>query len=182
MKYSRRKFIKISGLAIGGTAFAVSCKMEYPGYYYFTREEGLCILAICEQIVPADKDPGATDAGVIHYIDKQLTGYFKSEQEFYRIGIAALQKSSIILNNMRFEEMSFSDQTNFLKRMEKGELPLDEWSKIRQVEFFNRLVEHTMQGYYGSPRHGGNKDYVSYTMMGLEYPLVIGQNRYKNLL
>ena len=35
-----------------------------------------------------------------------------------------------------------------------------------------------MQGFYGSPRHGGNKDYVSYRMLGLEYPDIIGQNRY----
>ena len=35
-----------------------------------------------------------------------------------------------------------------------------------------------MQGFYGSPRHGGNRNYVSYKMLGLEYPRVIGQNRY----
>jgi len=35
-----------------------------------------------------------------------------------------------------------------------------------------------MQGFYGSPRHGGNRNYASYKMMGLEYPRLIGQNRY----
>jgi len=35
-----------------------------------------------------------------------------------------------------------------------------------------------MQGYYGSPRHGGNKDNMSYKMLKLDYPVVIGQNRY----
>ena len=35
-----------------------------------------------------------------------------------------------------------------------------------------------MQGFYGSPRHGGNKDYASYRMLGLDYPNIIGQNRY----
>jgi gluconate 2-dehydrogenase gamma chain len=35
-----------------------------------------------------------------------------------------------------------------------------------------------MQGFYGSPRHGGNRNYVSYKMLGLEYPVVMGQNRY----
>jgi gluconate 2-dehydrogenase gamma chain len=36
-----------------------------------------------------------------------------------------------------------------------------------------------MQGYYGSPIHGGNKDYMSFNMLGLDYPLIIGQNRYR---
>ena len=40
------------------------------------------------------------------------------------------------------------------------------------------IRDHTMQGFYGSPRHGGNKGYASYKMLGLEYPRVIGQNRY----
>jgi gluconate 2-dehydrogenase gamma chain len=32
-------------------------------------------------------------------------------------------------------------------------------------------------GFYGSPRHGGNKDYISYRMLGLDYPLIIGRNK-----
>ena len=36
-----------------------------------------------------------------------------------------------------------------------------------------------MQGFYGSPRHGGNRNYASYRMLGLEYPPVLGQNRYR---
>jgi gluconate 2-dehydrogenase gamma chain len=39
-----------------------------------------------------------------------------------------------------------------------------------------------MQGYYGSPIHGGNKDYMSFDMLGLDYPLNIGQNRYQKPL
>jgi gluconate 2-dehydrogenase gamma chain len=34
-----------------------------------------------------------------------------------------------------------------------------------------------MQGFYGSPRHGGNRDYLSYRMLGIDYPQVIGRNR-----
>jgi gluconate 2-dehydrogenase gamma chain len=34
-----------------------------------------------------------------------------------------------------------------------------------------------MQGYYGSPRHGGNKNFISYKMIGLDEPQIIGENR-----
>jgi gluconate 2-dehydrogenase gamma chain len=43
-------------------------------------------------------------------------------------------------------------------------------------------VDRTMQGFYGAPRHGGNKDYASFKMMKLDYPLLVGQNRYGKLI
>ncbi len=65
-----------------------------------------------------------------------------------------------------------------MEKMEQGNLPSGFWKNISQQHFFNILRDHTMQGFYGSPRHGGNKNYVSYKMMKLDYPHVLGQNRY----
>jgi gluconate 2-dehydrogenase gamma chain len=178
MNYNRRKFIKLSCLAVGATGLAVSCKINYPGYYFFTEEEAACIIAICEQIIPADDDPGATDAGVVYYIDKQLTEYFKEDQSLYRNGIIAIQTSCMNLYGSLFEQLDSKKQLEFLKNMEKGRLEGEEWGEVRQAGFFSTLLNHTMQGFYGSPRHGGNKDYVSYTMMGMEYPQVLGRNVY----
>ena len=46
--------------------------------------------------------------------------------------------------------------------MEKGELGAEDWDDVDQRSFFNLMLNHTMQAFYGSPRHGGNCDYVSY--------------------
>jgi gluconate 2-dehydrogenase gamma chain len=62
--------------------------------------------------------------------------------------------------------------------MESGELSGQEWGTVDQRRFFKTLLDHTMQGFYGSPRHGGNCNYVSYKMMKIDYPHVIGRNRY----
>jgi gluconate 2-dehydrogenase gamma chain len=40
------------------------------------------------------------------------------------------------------------------------------------------LRRHTMQGYYGSPRHGGNKDAVSWRMLNLSEPMLRGRAQY----
>jgi gluconate 2-dehydrogenase gamma chain len=64
-----------------------------------------------------------------------------------------------------------------MQAMEKDEISSDLWT-VSPKQFFNILLARTMQGFYGSPRHGGNKDYASYRMLKLEYPLLIGQNRY----
>ena len=44
--------------------------------------------------------------------------------------------------------------------------------------FFDLVVAHTMQGFYGDPRHGGNRDAASWTMLGLAFPPVRGRAHY----
>jgi len=40
------------------------------------------------------------------------------------------------------------------------------------------VVSHTMQGYYGDPRHGGNRDAVSWTMLGVPASPIRGRAKY----
>jgi gluconate 2-dehydrogenase gamma chain len=40
------------------------------------------------------------------------------------------------------------------------------------------LRNHTLEGYYGSPRHGGNRNAVSWRMLGLTEPPVRGRAQY----
>jgi gluconate 2-dehydrogenase gamma chain len=37
---------------------------------------------------------------------------------------------------------------------------------------------HTLEGYYGSPRHGGNRDAASWRMLGLDEPPLRGRAQY----
>jgi len=158
-----------------------SCLKPSGPYRFFTSEEAKCIIALCEQIIPADgHGGGATEAGVIHYIDKQLTAVFHYDQVKYQRGIAGVQHSCLDLYGKRFEALDAGTQTVFLKKMETDELPEVYWTSVTPSGFFNLVIDHTMQGFYGPPRHGGNKDYMSYRMMDLEYPLVIGRNHYNH--
>ena len=45
--------------------------------------------------------------------------------------------------------------------------------------FFGMVRSHTLEGYYGSPRHGGNRDAVSWRMLGLAEPPLLGRAQYK---
>src|SRR5659263_546131 len=80
----------------------------------------------------------------------------------------------------RFEELPFEEQTRFLETMEAGKMEGKLWEKGLDRQFFRLIRDHSLQGFYGSPRHGGNKNNVSYKMMRLDYPVIIGQNRYNN--
>jgi gluconate 2-dehydrogenase gamma chain len=167
-------------LAFGSVLLFPSCLKQSNIYRFFTPEEAKCIIAFCEQIIPKDESPGATDAGVIHYIDRQLSGVFHYDQEAYRNGIQNLQAYCNVKYGKTFESINSEDQINILKILESNQLNEKEWTGSKPRDFFNLVRSHTMQGFYGSPIHGGNKDYMSFEMLRIDYPLVIGQNRYRS--
>ena len=176
----RRDFIKRIGVLYGSILFYPSCTKRSSLYRVFSNDEAACLIAICEQLIPADQDPGATDAGVIFFIDRQTHIRFPKDLTTYQKGIAALQTSCKVQYGMLFEQLESAAQIETMKRMEQGRLPAEHWEGISQQSFFNLVLNRTMQGFYGSPRHGGNKDYVSYRMLKLDYPLLVGQNRYRH--
>jgi len=179
-KTNRRDFIKSASLAFGSVLLFPSCLKQNNIFRFFTPEEAQCIIAFCEQIIPKDESPGATDAGVIQYIDRQLSGVFHYDQESYRTGVKNIQAYCNSKQGKTFENLPFEEQTKLLKMMESNQLDETEWPKGKPSDFFNLVRSHTMQGFYGSPIHGGNKDYVSFEMLRIDYPLVIGQNRYRS--
>ena len=180
LKPNRRDFIKSASLAFGGVLLFPSCLKQSTIYRFFTPEEARCIIAFSEQIIPKDSSPGATDAEVIFYIDRQLAGVFEYDQDTYRNGIKNLQAYCKVKYSKLFELLTPDVQIKVMKTMESNQMNETEWPKGKPGEFFNLVLSHTMQGFYGSPIHGGNKDYMSFKMLKLDYPTVIGQNRYRS--
>ena len=184
---NRRKFL--GGLALaaaGGATTGVGAaklvgrlgRAPEGAWRVLSADEARLVEAVAEQIIPADRDPGAREAGVIYYIDRQLDGPHKRFAAKYHAGLACLAQTSQALFSKPFEALGWSDQTRLLQQLEANKAPKDIWTKPSASEFFNLVRDHVMQGFYGSPRHGGNRHYASYKMLGLEYPRVIGQNRY----
>ena len=187
---SRRRFLGMAALAYGSILLFPRCTMGKSSWRFFTEEEATLVDAIVEQIIPTDDWPGAKDAGVTNFIDKQLVGPYTRFQEDYRKNLASVQAYSKELYQKLFEQLAWDEQTAFLRKMEAGEFSSAlsrgtcsvssglAWEEGTDCSFFNLIRTHTMQGFYGSPRHGGNKDYVSYKMVGLGFPFIVGQNRY----
>jgi gluconate 2-dehydrogenase gamma chain len=182
---TRRDAIKVVSLAVGGALACVGGGMligradaaQAGTWHFFTPEEARLVEAVAEQIIPADKDPGAKDAGVVIFIDRQLVGPYARHQTPYRNGLHALQETCRRQFSRPFEALGRDDQTKVLASLEAGWAPHELWKSPTGAEFFNLVLEHTMQGFYGSPQDGGNRNYVSYTMLGAEYPRDVGSNR-----
>ena len=58
-------------------------------YQFFSEAEAKSLDRDLKQIIPRDDAPGATDVGVIFYIDRQLAGLLDRHQRQYRLGLAS---------------------------------------------------------------------------------------------
>lgn len=183
-RVSRRTALKLAAVGTLGAAVGVgaSAGIAHWGrtppapYRFFSEAEASLLIAICEQIIPRDDTPGATDAGVIYYIDRQMAGPFVRHQQSYRLGLASFRQTCLQLFKAGFEGLPFEKQTDVLRMIEAGKAPAELWPGTSQQDFFNLVLDHTRQGFYGSPRHGGNRGYASYRMLGLAYPNLVGRN------
>jgi gluconate 2-dehydrogenase gamma chain len=181
--FSRREFVRF---LTGGTAavlisFNTACKNKISQWRYLNEKEIGLLDAIVEQIIPTDDFPGARWANVSNFIDKQLDTYYRRYRLEYREGLAAFEKTVIQMKGKKFEEMPFGEQIAMLEKMQAGEFPGDYWKDHSPADLFDMIRQHSLQGFYGSPVHGGNRGFVSYRMLGLDYPKVIGQNSYNDL-
>jgi gluconate 2-dehydrogenase gamma chain len=143
---------------------------------FFTAEEARVIQAASERIFPTDESgPGATEAGVIVYIDRQLAGPYgrdkyrytkgpwiesipehgyqgkETPQEIYRAGIKQLGGD-------------FADISS-----EQQDLRLE---SIQETYFFQLLHGHTVEGVFCDPLHGGNIGMVGWRLIGFPGPVM----------
>ncbi|HVZ65476.1 MAG TPA: gluconate 2-dehydrogenase subunit 3 family protein [Lacunisphaera sp.] len=180
---SRRTVLKlglagIAGIAVGAGAPGVIARLGRPALprcAFFTDDEAALLAGICEQLIPGDDMPGATDAGVVHYIDLQLSGVYQRHQPAYRRGLASFAHTCRQQFGATFAALPAARKIEMLRALEAGRVPRDLWDQPSPQAFFNLVLAHTMQGFYGNPRHGGNRGYASYRMLALNYPPVVGR-------
>jgi gluconate 2-dehydrogenase gamma chain len=181
----RREFITLPVKSLGGTLLytlagesmrlqAQDGTVRVP-LRFFSAAEAQVVSGACERIFPSDDSgPGAKEAGVIVYIDRQLAGpygrdkyrYTKepwvesipehgyqgkaSPREIYRDGIAKLGD---------FASLS----------------PAQQDERLRSIEtsiFFQMLRTHTIEGMFCDPLHGGNVDMIGWQLIGYPGPLM----------
>ena len=184
-RLSRRDFVKIAtlsagalSLTVGSLSFIEGCTTTpKTGTLFFSENEIKLMEAIAEQIIPTDEWPGGRNAGVVNFLDEQLVGPYRRFQQDYRKGFEALEKTCENKFHSKFEKLSWDSQTAVLQDMEASRLNGEAWKNGFSKYYFELLRSHCMQGFYGSPRHGGNKDYISYKMIGIDQPPIVGENR-----
>jgi gluconate 2-dehydrogenase gamma chain len=179
----RREFLTVPAAAMGGTLLytlagkpvrlqAQDGTVKVP-LRFFTAEEALVVAAACARIFPSDASgPGAAEAGVVIFIDRQLAGPYGKDKyrytkgpwvesypehgyqgkenpsEIYRAGIKTLGD---------FASLSPAEQDAQLKSIETS-------------RFFQLLRAHTIEGMFSDPMHGGNAGLIGWQLVGYPGP------------
>ena len=169
----RRGFLKTG--AVAAAAAAAACGKPASGWRVLGEDEAATLGAACDRVVPADEDPGASQAGVVSFIDRQLATRQKESLATWQAGIRALDATARRRHGHRFAELLPAAQDEILQAMEEGSVYMGDWQEVDPTEFFQLLHGHTMMGFYGDPRHGGNRDRVAWRMLGVPDPPVRGR-------
>ncbi len=118
------------------------------------------IEAIAETILPADNTPGAREAGVIWFIDGALAGYEEDKRAAYKQGLAEVQlrRSDLFPSSTSIAALTSDQRIQLLTAIEK-------------TDFFALVRRHTILGFFGHPRHGGNRNGASAKLLGIQHSM-----------
>jgi len=108
--------------------------------------------------------PGARDANVLNYIDLGLSGAYADLQYFYRRGLASLDAYCRKTYKEPFRGLSAAQQDEVIAALEQGKASEFSWPSA--TAFFNTMRTHTMEGMFGDPIYGGNKDFAGWRLVG----------------
>ncbi len=178
--------------------------------YYGTRDEGFLteaelttVRAIAARIIPSDEDgPGAAEADVVTFIDRQLAGFYGRGQhwymqgpfheglstqgyqsehppaQLYRLALPELDTYCDAQYGSRFSSLSEANQDAVLTGLDEEEITFE---TVSAKTFFDLIVENTIEGFFADPIYGGNRDMIGWRYVGFpgaryDYRDFVGHN------
>jgi gluconate 2-dehydrogenase gamma chain len=161
---------------------------EPTSYLTLTETEVAFFAATADAIIPADElTPSGTDCGIVTFIDRQLasawgggakmyrSGPFRkakpeygyqlplTPRQFFAAGIVATNAWTRKLYGKDFDRLAANEREDALKTLEQGRATLDDFDG---KQFFEALLQITMEGFFADPIYGGNRNKASWRMVG----------------
>ncbi len=166
---TRRRFLGTILFGLGSTAFsATACpffplrvpKMITAGFGKggvpetddlipapgnLTAEDWRNLRALVDSIIPeTTKSVSASNAGVLRYIDRALSGPYAHSLTSYR-KLVTLLNGGTQASRLPFWKLGPTEVIHEATRFEKD-----------HPDSFAMIRKHTLEGYFSAPRHGGN--------------------------
>ncbi|MEX0962733.1 MAG: gluconate 2-dehydrogenase subunit 3 family protein [Pseudohongiellaceae bacterium] len=165
--FSRRVFLRSASgaarssiIALSLPAILISCErsrqasLNNEEFSVLTQEEAQEFHAMAARIIPTDETPGATEAGVIYFMDNVLADDREAELEILRQGMRELQVAAALnFNASYFHQLESQQQDQLLREVES-------------TPFFGTIRFLTIAGMFSLPEYGGNRDKVGYELIG----------------
>ena len=155
---------------------------------YLNDFEARTVEAIAERIIPGEgADAGATEAGVVYYIDRTIAGFSPNLQRIYRLGLRELDSFCRERFAAPYVELTSESQDEVVelwlgpavgepstglmfgpddvKREVDGEANSGiDRDLLRRL--FAVVREHTVEGYFCDPVYGGNRNTAGWKLVG----------------
>ncbi len=195
LKANRRTFLRggVAGAALTTLAIPMHAQeqpvaLDQYAPEFFTPAEWAFVMAATARLIPSDGDgPGAIEARVPVFIDRQMAGDFGvaadwymegphepdadprlgyqsplTPAEVYRSGIEAFDSWCTAQHGQGFAELDAGTQEAALIALEKGETGL----RPELRDFFDLLLQNTKEGYFADPMYGGNHGMAAWVYIG----------------
>ena len=179
----RRQFLTLSAASVGGVLVytldrkpgrvAAQDKTIKVPLRFFTETEALAVAAAAARIFPSDESgPGADEAGVVIYIDRQLAGPYGRDRYRYRQPPFEAGPAELGYQGQATPRDIYRDGLNRIAGLHRLE-PAGQDALLKQIEttlFFSLLRTHTIEGLFCDPMHGGNIDMIGWQLVGFPGP------------
>jgi gluconate 2-dehydrogenase gamma chain len=120
------------------------------------------LTAVVDRLIPDDAvGPGAVRAGVVDYIVGALGREHGRHRPTYAIGLRALDERSLAARGSRFVELGTNERDDVLRSIDAGGTPANDLER-----FFELVRTHAMEGMFGDPSWGGNRDGAGWELIG----------------
>jgi gluconate 2-dehydrogenase gamma chain len=182
----RRHFLTLSATSLGGVlVYTLARKpirvhaqdgqqttLKLP-LRFFTEAQALTVAAAAAQIFPSDDSgPGANEAGVVIYIDRQLDGPYGQDRFRYTSPPFA---PGVPEQGYQGSESPAQLYREGLKEIRGLHLlsPSEQQATLTRIEhtpFFSLLRTHTIEGMFCDPMHGGNAGLIGWQLIGFPGP------------
>jgi gluconate 2-dehydrogenase gamma chain len=202
---SRRRLLRAAGAGIAVTIPLRRVDAQ-PGpalqpSEFFSADEARFVEAAAARLIPVDElGPGALEAGVPRFIDRQLAGAYGAGARLYRAGpwragtpsqgyqlphtpkelfrLALRAINADLAQKGGFDKLDPHAQDAYLDALSQGKVQL---GAAGTSEFFDMLLALTMEGYLGDPAYGGNQGMAAWKMIGFpgaysNYYEMVGRN------
>ena len=130
-----------------------------------TAPEKQILEAFVDRLCPKDElGPGAVECGAANYIDIQLAGYLAGEKEAIVSFLAAVDAYARSAHGRPFTGLSADQKDDVLAAIENGSAT----TVPNARGFFNRVRRLMLEGMFGDPYHGGNRNFAGWDL--IRYP------------
>lgn len=166
--WSRREMLK-RAVAVGAVTAVPQSGFAQPAavpYENLQPAAARILEAIVARLIPSDeRGPGALEAGAAHYVDRALGDALAVWRAAYADGLAAVDSYARQSAGAPFAELPPSEQDRVLRDLEQN---LATGFAPHAATFFELVLGHTLEGTFGDPHYGGNRDFVGWELIG--YP------------